>query len=406
MHAYERQPGSRNAQRDAVAPTRGRGAAIVGGALTPQMVLALQRTVGNAAVVQLLQRRRQDAEHACGPACGHPGLDGSGEQVAPVPVVQRSTVHDVLRSPGRPLDPPLRTEMETRLGADFTDVRLHTGAAAAQSAAGIGARAYTSGNHVVIGEGGTDKLTLAHELTHVIQQWRGPVAGTDHGDGLSVSDPSDRFERDAETNARRAMAMPVSDAHLLQRAVSADTPESHAQSAAMSSFPVQRWYSDQALPRTVRDVDIERKDGLEADEVEAFVDGLSRSGLDWYKDDDDESRDTRAQVIRAARQAVGVDPFTDRPLILYQCGSCQNATTYAGIDIGHIVDWKAYLKMKGVTDRGEAMAAYNDLNNLQLECATCNRSHAWEVDEEGDYLDGGEPEYDSGSDLGKFIVPG
>ena len=96
--------------------------------------------------------------------------------------------------------------MESRLDADFSDVRLHTGAAAARSARAIGARAYTSGSHVVLGTGGADKHTLAHELTHVVQQRQGPVAGTDNGAGLRISDPSDHFEREAETNARRVMS--------------------------------------------------------------------------------------------------------------------------------------------------------------------------------------------------------
>ncbi|MDH6131352.1 hypothetical protein P3T37_000721 [Kitasatospora sp. MAA4] len=154
------------------------------GDLSPAAVLALQRSVGNAAVSRLL----------------------SGTRPAPV---QRSAVHDVLRSSGRPLDAPIRSEMEDRLGADFSDVRLHTGEAAQRSAAEIGARAYTSGHHVVIGPGGADKHTLAHELTHVIQQRHGPVAGADNGSGLAVSDPSDRFEREAEANASRAPAAPA-----------------------------------------------------------------------------------------------------------------------------------------------------------------------------------------------------
>ncbi len=99
--------------------------------------------------------------------------------------------------------------MENRLGADFSDVRIHDDTAARASAAEVGARAYTSGNHVVIGQGGGDRHTLAHELTHVIQQRRGPVAGTDHGDGLRVSDPDDRFEREAEASATRAMSGPA-----------------------------------------------------------------------------------------------------------------------------------------------------------------------------------------------------
>ncbi|MFF3072779.1 DUF4157 domain-containing protein [Kitasatospora sp. NPDC057936] len=160
-------------------------------------LLAMQRAVGNAAVGRALER--QAGRHAHGPSGGH-------DECAPV---QRSSVPDVLRTAGRPLDGTVRAEMEARLDADFSDVRLHTGPAAQRSAAEVGARAYTSGSHVVIGAGGADRHTLAHELTHVIQQRQGPVAGTDNGSGLSVSDPSDRFERAAEANARRALAAPV-----------------------------------------------------------------------------------------------------------------------------------------------------------------------------------------------------
>ena len=118
---------------------------------------------------------------------------------------------DVLRGPGQPLAVPLREEMEVRLGADFSGVRVHTGDAARASAAGVGARAYTAGNHVVIGDGGADKHTLAHELTHVIQQRQGPVAGTDHGGGFKVSDPFDAYEKAAEVNAARVMRLPLGE---------------------------------------------------------------------------------------------------------------------------------------------------------------------------------------------------
>ncbi|MFF7097900.1 DUF4157 domain-containing protein [Streptomyces rubradiris] len=166
--------------------------------------LGLQATVGNSAVVQMLRRSglpsAPPGEHRHSADCEH-----GTEQ----PAVQRSAVHDVLRTSGQPLDGATRSDMEARLGADFSDVRIHADAAAKASAAEVGARAYTSGNHVVLGEGGRDKHTLAHELTHVIQQRRGPVAGTDTGDGLRVSDPSDRFEREAEANARRVMSAGV-----------------------------------------------------------------------------------------------------------------------------------------------------------------------------------------------------
>ncbi|MFF0570977.1 DUF4157 domain-containing protein [Streptomyces sp. NPDC004041] len=193
MRAHESRENEQEPHRTARGAAEQQSGEAAPGGRVPDALLALQRTTGNAAVLRMLQRDR----HRHGPDCGH-------QQSAGEPV-QRSAVHDVLRAPGRPLDAPLREEMESRLGSDFSDVRLHTDSAARASAAEVGARAYTSGNHVVIGDGGGDKHTLAHELTHVIQQRRGPVAGTDNGSGLSVSDPGDRFEREAEANAVRVM---------------------------------------------------------------------------------------------------------------------------------------------------------------------------------------------------------
>ncbi len=148
---------------------------------------APQPSIGNTALARMLGRAR----HA--PAA-----------------VQRSAAHDVLRAPGQPLSAPVKEEMEARLGADLSDVRVHTDSAARASAAELGARAYTSGSHVVIGDGGADRHTLAHELTHVVQQRQGPVAGTDHGSGFKVSDPFDVFEKAAEANAARVMRAPLS----------------------------------------------------------------------------------------------------------------------------------------------------------------------------------------------------
>ncbi|WP_234327827.1 DUF4157 domain-containing protein [Streptomyces sp. NRRL F-2664] len=169
--------------------------------------MAQQAAAGNAAVVQMLRRAghalaREEHRHTDG--CGH--QQAGGQPAVRGAAVQRSAVHDVLRAPGRPMDTATRTDMEARLGADFSDVRIHDDSAAKASAAEVGARAYTSGSHVVIGSGGGDRHTLAHELTHVIQQRQGPVAGTDNGAGLRVSDPADRFEREAEANATRVMA--------------------------------------------------------------------------------------------------------------------------------------------------------------------------------------------------------
>lgn len=87
-------------------------------------------------------------------------------------------VHDVLRSPGQPLDAAIRASFEPRFGQDFSHVRVHTDAKAAKSAQAVNALAYTVGKDIAFGAGqyvpGTKegKRLMAHELTHVIQQTR------------------------------------------------------------------------------------------------------------------------------------------------------------------------------------------------------------------------------------------
>jgi hypothetical protein len=87
-----------------------------------------------------------------------------------------STIHEVLSSPGQPLDPETRAFMEPRFGHDFSRVRVHSDAAAERSAREVNAHAYTVGHDIVFG---TDRFTpgtqggrrlIAHELTHVVQQ--------------------------------------------------------------------------------------------------------------------------------------------------------------------------------------------------------------------------------------------
>ena len=91
-------------------------------------------------------------------------------------------VHEVLRSPGQPLDASTRAFMEPRFGHDFSHVRVHTGAQAAKSAQAVSARAYTVGHDIVFAEGeyspeiSGGRQLLAHELTHVVQQGAGRMA--------------------------------------------------------------------------------------------------------------------------------------------------------------------------------------------------------------------------------------
>jgi len=92
-------------------------------------------------------------------------------------------VHDVVRSPGEPLDPTTRAFMEPRFGHDFSSVRVHSGAAAEQSARAVDAKAYAVGYDIAFGAGrfapGTleGRRLIAHELAHVVQQ-TGGAAGS------------------------------------------------------------------------------------------------------------------------------------------------------------------------------------------------------------------------------------
>jgi hypothetical protein len=96
------------------------------------------------------------------------------------PVMVPPIVHEVLRSPGWPLDFTTRAEMESRFGYDFSGVRVHTDARAAESARAVNALAYTVGQDLAFSHGQYEpgsqdgKRLLAHELTHVVQQSEAP----------------------------------------------------------------------------------------------------------------------------------------------------------------------------------------------------------------------------------------
>lgn len=126
--------------------------------LGPAGLLGLQRAVGNASVSALMSPEERS------PVLD---VDGSGG--------------------GSPLDAQTRTDMESRLGHDFGDVRVHTDSRVHDSARAVNAHAYTVGSNVVFQRDKYDpsstegRTMLAHELTHVVQQRSGPVEGTPTG---------------------------------------------------------------------------------------------------------------------------------------------------------------------------------------------------------------------------------
>lgn len=80
------------------------------------------------------------------------------------------------RGGGSIMDNSTRNFMESRFGADFSNVRIHTGSQAVQMSRELNAQAFTVGNDIYFNQGkyapGSDngKHLLAHELTHTLQQ--------------------------------------------------------------------------------------------------------------------------------------------------------------------------------------------------------------------------------------------
>jgi len=147
-------------------------------------LMHLQRQFGNRHVGQVLRAVE-------GGAFGD--LDG----------VERSI--EQARGGGHGMDQHTQARMEHAFGADFSGVRIHTDARADSMSQALSARAFTTGQDVFFRQGeynpgaSDGRELLAHELTHVVQQTGGLHRA------MSVSDPDDPLEREAEEMARALM---------------------------------------------------------------------------------------------------------------------------------------------------------------------------------------------------------
>jgi hypothetical protein len=112
-------------------------------------------------------------------------------------------VHDVLHSPGKPLDSETRAYMEPRFKHDFSKVRVHADAQAAEAASSIDARAFTLNRNVVFGAGEyapqmeAGRRLVAHELAHVVQQADGEHAPYAADVSPILGETQDRAEHEA-----------------------------------------------------------------------------------------------------------------------------------------------------------------------------------------------------------------
>jgi hypothetical protein len=120
-------------------------------------------------------------------------------------------VRSVVGRPGRPMDGAALDMVREATGQDASGIEVHEGEEAAAAARSVQAEMFASGRHIVAPKG-LDVTTregafkTIHEVHHIVnQQAKGPVEGTETGDGLKISDPGDRHEREADEVAARAV---------------------------------------------------------------------------------------------------------------------------------------------------------------------------------------------------------
>ena len=298
---------------------------------------ALQQAAGNAAVTRAIQRAR-DEQHGDEQ---HGGPEARAAEGA-VPVQRRASVVDAVGSPGRPLEPRILQRAEQAYDMDFGHVRVHDSPVAQRSAEELGALAYTTGSHIVLGDHRVEDEVMYEEVDHVRQQALGPVPGTDNGRGEKVSHPDDPFERSAGANGRKLargaapeLALPGADlpGGAVQRSVDvsvqrADRPgpsttppaQSTTPPPASSSPPIQD--SQPAIARLagllVRD-----KEAIRNKDVRAVIHTRVRSGPSFT--------DQELDAIRAVE--------SEDPKWLKTVGMCSTVEADAYLQAGDFHNW-------------------------------------------------------------------
>ena len=152
---------------------------------TPLVQLA--SSVGNRSFTRMISRMR-DGEGILPGGLVHPDVEAAIAAAS---------------GGGRSLDTSTASHAGGMLGDSFADVRVHHDDHAAALSRAVSARAFTVGNDIFFGAGEYSPHTsggrelLTHELAHVVQQRGAAQSGP-----LTVSQPGDALEREAEAAAR------------------------------------------------------------------------------------------------------------------------------------------------------------------------------------------------------------
>lgn len=151
------------------------------------------------------------------------------------------------RGGGQALDSNVRVQMESTFGADFSNVRVHTGTGADALNRSLHARAFTTGQEVFFSQGAynpgsaSGRELVAHELTHVVQQDGDKIRRE-----LTVGQPGDIYEQEADQVARTIIQQEgqpiqkVTDEKLVQRQIDEEKKEEEPLQAKIDGSHVQR----------------------------------------------------------------------------------------------------------------------------------------------------------------------
>jgi outer membrane protein OmpA-like peptidoglycan-associated protein len=208
---------------------------------------------------------------------------------------------------GQPMDSATNSFMSSRFGADFSNVKIHTGSQASNMSNSINAKAFTHQNHVYFNQGQyqpnshAGKSLLAHELTHTIQQ--GATGGnvqrkcSTYAEGkvqakLNIGALNDKLEQEADDMAD----------HVMRKCSSCEEDSIQAKIIDQTSSNRQQSFGDKVLtkhtsleggvqrtPLTCSEEDYESENEFQVCEAvldqQVVIDTMSAHGLSL--DDDD-----------------------------------------------------------------------------------------------------------------------
>lgn len=178
-------------------------------------LVSLQGNVGNAAVARMIQRAAEEEElqgkHDVQRAAEEEELQGKHNPAPQVGLEGGAVPGDLserinsARGSGSTLDDGLKSKMESGFGTDFSDVKIHRDAEADSLNRSITAKAFTTGNDIFLRNDVTpsDQHTIAHELTHVVQQRSGAI---NNGPGMTVGAADHSSEAEADATASAVLA--------------------------------------------------------------------------------------------------------------------------------------------------------------------------------------------------------